>query len=199
MLLCAILYEMEEENIEEKPSENTWKELFRFAIIVLLVVAPIRLFIAQPFVVSGSSMFPTFIDKDYLIVDEISYRLNNPERDDVIIFRYPNDPSKFFIKRIIGLPGEAVDIKGSEVTITNKTHPEGFVLKQPYVKNQAESKTHLELKEKEYFVMGDNRSASSDSRYWGAVPRKNIVGRALLRLLPIKEIGVLPGKYTQAE
>src|SRR3989344_3774635 len=113
MLLCAILYEMEEENIEEKPSENTWKELFRFAIIVLLVVAPIRLFIAQPFVVSGSSMFPTFIDKDYLIVDEISYRLNNPERDDVIIFRYPNDPSKFFIKRIIGLPGEAVDIKGS--------------------------------------------------------------------------------------
>jgi signal peptidase I len=196
--MCYII-RMEIENLEEKQKDKSWWELLRFGLIALVIVAPIRLFIAQPFVVSGSSMVPTFIDKDYLIVDEITYKFNDPKRDDVIIFRYPLDKSKFFIKRIIGLPGETVDIKGSVITITNGEHKDGLVLDQPYVKNQKEDTVHTVLKDNEYFVMGDNRSASSDSRYWGAVPRKNIVGRALLRLLPFGEMGILPGKYTQTE
>ncbi len=192
---------METEEIEKKESnaQSLW-ELARFAILALLIVIPIRLFVAQPFIVSGSSMDPTFSNSQYLIVDEISYRLNEPKRNDVVIFKYPRDPKlkTFYIKRIIGLPNETVDITGSNVTITNKEHPEGFNLEQPFVKNAPiyEMK-HFELKDNEYFVMGDNRNHSSDSRVWGPVPRKLLIGRAFLRLLPISKIDILPGQYKQ--
>lgn len=183
----------------EKFDKKSFWELVRFALIAVAIVIPIRIFIAQPFIVSGASMDPTFEDGQYLIIDEISYRFNNPQRDDVVVFRYPNDTKKFFIKRIIGLPNEIVDIKRSTVTITNKEHPDGLILEQPYVKNTAENETHLELKDGEYFVIGDNRSASSDSRYWGAVPEKLLIGKVFLRLLPISKIGISPGDYKQAE
>lgn len=183
---------------EKTKSQSFW-ELVRFAIVAIAIVIPIRIFIAQPFIVSGSSMVPTFQDGQYLIVDELSYRLSSPKRDDVVVFRYPNDQTKFFIKRIIGLPGETVDISGNEVTITNKEHPEGFKLEQPFVKNIADNVTHLELNDNEYFVMGDNRPASYDSRAWGSVPKKLLIGKAFLRLLPITKINLLPGSYTQSE
>ncbi len=198
--------EQKEELLEiktpDEPKESTGQsiwEFVRFAIIAVIIVIPIRVFIAQPFIVSGSSMFPTFENGQYLVVDEISYRLGYIKRDDVVVFRYPNDTTKFFIKRIIGLPNEIVDIKGNDVYITNKEHPEGLKLDQPYVKNESSNETHFELKGDEYFVMGDNRSASSDSRYWGAVPRNLMVGRAFLRLLPVNKVSVLPGNYKQAE
>lgn len=198
---------MEEIKLENKPEETAkektnWQsfwEVVRFAVIALVIVIPIRVFIVEPFVVSGSSMFPTFKNGDYLIIDKISYELGNPKRDDVIVFRYPKDQTKFFIKRIIGLPNETVDIKGNIVTITNYLHKDGFKLDEPYIKNIANSDTHFELKSDEYFVMGDNRSASSDSRYWGAVKKKLLVGKALLRLLPIGNINIFPGKYKQSE
>ena len=183
----------------QKTKMQQFWELVRFAIIAIAIVIPIRIFIAQPFIVSGSSMVPTFEDGQYLIVDELSYRLGNPKRDDVVVFRYPNDQKKFFIKRIIGLPNETIDINGNEVTVTNKEHLNGFKLDQPYVKNIANNDIHFELKDNEYFVMGDNRSSSSDSRYWGAVPKKLLIGKAFLRLLPISKIGVMPGSYKQAE
>ncbi|MEK7190204.1 MAG: signal peptidase I [Patescibacteria group bacterium] len=183
-----------------KTKMQSFWELVRFAFVALVIVIPIRFFVIQPFIVSGSSMVPTFENNDYLIIDKISYELGNQKRDDVVVFRYPNDPTKFFIKRIIGLPGETIDIKGSEVTITNEDHPEGFKLDQPFVKNLANNDTHLELKNDEYFVMGDNRNASSDSRYWGAVKKDLLIGRALLRLRfwPINNlVDVLPGNYTR--
>lgn len=180
-----------------KSSWESFIELARFAIIAVLIVLPIRIFIAQPFIVSGSSMFPTFLDKDYLIVDEISYTLGEPKRNDVVIFRYPNDTKKFFVKRIIGLPNETVEIKGSVVTIKNTEYPDGFILDEPYVKNTSENTTHFELANDEYFVMGDNRNASYDSRAWGAVPKKLLVGRALVRLWPINKIDLFPGYYQQ--
>jgi signal peptidase I len=142
-------------------------------------------------------MVPTFENNEYLIVDEISYRIHEPERGDVIIFRYPKDPSKFFIKRIIGLPGETLTINGQKITVKNESHPEGFTVDEPYVKNQATNELTVTLPEGQYFVMGDNRSASSDSRVWGNVPEKNIIGRAFLRVLPIAEASVLPGDYKQ--
>lgn len=144
-------------------------------------------------------MVPTFEDKEYLIVDEISYRLNDPKRDDVVIFRYPNDQKKFFIKRIIGLPNETVDIKGTEVTITNKEYPDGFKLDQSFIQNNINSDVHHELKSDEYFVMGDNRPASYDSRNWGAVPKNLLIGKAFLRLFPISKIDLLPGSFKQSE
>ena len=182
-----------------KTKRQSFWELVRFALVALIVVIPIRVFVAEPFVVSGSSMIPTFEDSDYLIVDKLSYKLNDPKRDDIVVFRYPNDQKKFFIKRIIGLPKETVDIKGSVVTITNGDYKNGFVLDEPYVKNISNNTTHLELKAGEYFVMGDNRSGSSDSRYWGPVKKDLLVGKAFLRLLPIGEIGILPGKYKQKD
>ena len=179
---------------ELSKKESFW-ELVRFAVIAILVVIPIRIFIAQPFVVSGASMSPTFLNGEYLIVDEISYRLEDPKRYDVVIFRYPNDTKKFFIKRIIGLPNETVEINGNTVTIINEEHKEGFNLDQPFVKNISNNNIHYELKNDEYYVLGDNRNQSSDSRYWGAVQEKLIVGKAFLRLLPIKKIDIFPGKY----
>ena len=183
---------------EKSGSQSFW-ELLRFALIALVIVVPIRVLVAEPFIVSGSSMDPTFKNGDYLIVDKLTYKLSDPKRDDIVIFRYPGDPSKFFIKRIIGLPGETVDINGGEITITNPEHPDGFVLDQPFIKKPSDNQLHFPLKNDEYFVMGDNRNASSDSRYWGAVNRKLLAGRAFLRLLPINKIETLPGDYNQSE
>lgn len=187
------------EKIQEKTIAQSFWELVRFAVIALIVVIPIRIFIAEPFVVSGSSMVPTFENGNYLIIDKISYKLSTPKRDDVVVFRYPGDTTKFFIKRIIGLPNETVDISGNEITITNEKYKDGFKLDQPFVKNPGNNNTHLELKSDEYFVMGDNRNASSDSRYWGAVKENLLVGKAFMRLLPISKIDFMPGNYKQTE
>ena len=132
-----------------------------------------------------------------MIVDKISYKLSDPKRNDVVIFKYPRDKEKLFIKRVIGLPNETVDIKGNTVTITNEKNKQGFTLNEPYVKYGSNNDTHFELKEDEYFVMGDNRGGSSDSRIWGAVKRDLFTGRVFLRLLPINKINILPGNYKQ--
>ncbi|MDD5721242.1 MAG: signal peptidase I [Candidatus Pacebacteria bacterium] len=185
-----------EEQIKKTKWQSFW-ELVRFALVALIIVVPIRAFVAEPFIVSGSSMVPTFTNGDYLIIDKISYELGNPKRDDVVVFRYPGDTTKFFIKRVIGLPNETVDIKGNDVTITNSAHPEGFKIDQPFVKNTSNNEEHIVLKSDEYFVMGDNRSASSDSRAWGPVKKDLFTGRAFLRLLPISKLNLLPGNYQQ--
>ncbi|MEI7810503.1 MAG: signal peptidase I [bacterium] len=187
-----------QEAVKKTLGQSIW-ELVRFALIAVIIVFPFRMFVAQPFVVSGSSMVPTFENGQYLIVDEISYRLGNPKRDDVVVFKYPNDTTKFFIKRIIGLPGETVDVKGNDVIITNKEHPDGFKLDQPFVSNIGNSDTHYQLKDNEYFAMGDNRPNSYDSRNWGPVPKNLLVGKPFLRLYPLSKIGVLPGSYKQVE
>ncbi len=160
----VLFYKMPEETKQE-PKQNTFWETVKFIVIALLIVIPFRIWIAQPFVVSGASMEPTFINGDYLIVDEISYRFEQPQKGDVIIFRYPLDPSKFFIKRIEGLPGDTVTENGKQIV----------------------------LAENEYYVLGDNRNESLDSRYWGSLPKSLIVGRAFLRLWPVSKIGVFPG------
>jgi len=171
-------------------------EIISFSLIAFLIVLPIRFFVAQPFIVSGASMEETFSTGEYLIVDQLSYRFEEPERGDVIIFRYPKDPSKFFIKRIIGLPGDTLTIEGNVVEITNKAHPSGLVLDEPYVKSMSQDTTLTEeLGDGEYFVMGDNRDASSDSRMWGVLSRDKIVGQAFLRLFPFTTIELSPGDY----
>jgi len=187
------------ENQKTKTNAQAFWELVRFAIVAVLIVVPIRVFIAQPFIVSGSSMVPTFSDGQYLIIDELSYLIGKPQRDDVVVFKNPNNPKIYFIKRIIGLPGEKVDVVGNDVTITNQEHPEGFKLNQSFIVNTGGIDGHMQLGQDQYFVMGDNRPASSDSRYWGAVPKNLLVGKAFLRLLPINKIDFMPGAYKQAE
>ncbi len=170
-------------------------ELIRFALITLFIVLPIRIYIAQPFIVSGSSMDPTFKDGEYLIIDEISYRFDAPDRGDVIVFRYPQDTTTFFIKRIIGLPGETVDIKDSTVTIEGVDGTSTFTLDESYLSHPTWSVSRIKLSDEEYFVMGDNRPASSDSRIWGPLNKDLIIGRALVRLLPAKRIDLFPGEH----
>lgn len=191
---------MEERITTDAPSsptpkkENFFAELFRFTVFALVVVVPIRMFIAQPFIVQGASMEPTFETGEYLIVDQVTYRFEEPARGDIIIFRYPKDPSKFFIKRVIGLPGDTVTINRDVVTIKNSEHPDGFVLDEPYTHEERPTTVLSEtLGEHEFFVMGDNRDMSSDSRVWGVLPEENIVGRAIVRLLPFGTIGLFPG------
>ena len=189
----------ETETTPSAPTENSFLEIVRFSIIALLIVVPVRMFIAQPFIVSGASMEQTFHNGEYLIVDQVSYHLHAPERGDVVIFRYPRDPSKYFIKRIIGVPGDTITIEGDTVTIVNETHPEGFTVNEPYIKSMLAGVTITEeLGDREYFVMGDNRDESSDSRVWGVLQEERIIGKAFLRLFPPQEFEVLPGAANEA-
>lgn len=173
-------------------------EIIQFTLIAVLIVLPFRLFIAQPFVVNGESMVPTFNNGDYLIVDQLSYRFTEPKRGSVVIFRYPFDTSKFFIKRIIGLPGETISIKDGEVTVKNKENPDGFVVDSSFVtETETDSLSATLLKHDEYFVMGDNRAGSSDSRSWGPLEEVYIVGRPFVQLLPVTDLGVFPGNISE--
>ena len=190
----AIEKEEPEKNLEENKKEHPFIEIIRFSIIALIIVIPIRMFVAQPFIVSGASMEETFQSGEYLIVDQVSYHLHDPARGDVIVFRYPKDPSKYFIKRVIGLPGETIKIEGSTVTIINKEHPDGFVINEPYIKSMSHDNQLTEtLSAREYFVMGDNRDRSSDSRAWGILTEDRIIGKAFLRLFPPNALDVMPG------
>lgn len=172
--------------------EIIW-ETVRYALIAALIIIPIRTFIAQPFVVSGNSMYPTFHNGEYLIVNELAKYQGVYNRGDVVILRYPNDPSKYFIKRVIGLPGETVSIKNGVVSITSSKITTPLVLDEPYVKNPKIDNSSRTLDNEEYFVMGDNRAQSSDSRIWGPVPARLMDGKALLRLFPFTQIALHPG------
>jgi len=180
---------------EQKP-ESFFKETLRFAILTLIIVLPIRIFIAEPFVVSGASMEPTFKNGDYLIVDRLSYQFGEPSRGEVVIFRYPKDPSKYFIKRIIGLPKETLVFSSDKLIIKNAENPNGFTLNQDYAVKNRPTDGSVTLRENEYFVMGDNRPQSSDSRVWGPLPEDHIVGRALIRLFPPSKISIWPGSIS---
>ncbi len=162
-------------------------ELIQVAAISLAIIIPVRYFLIQPFYVKGASMEPNFFDHEYLIIDEVSYRFRTPERGDIVVFRYPNDPSQFFIKRVIGLPGETVEIANGKVKVFNDSNPNGFTLPEKEYLEQIITATtrNVTLKSNEYFVLGDNRTASLDSRYFGPVVRDAIVGRVWLRGWPL--------------
>jgi signal peptidase I len=160
-------------------------EILKIVIIALAIVVPIRYFLFQPFFVKGQSMEPSFENGDYLIIDEISYRFRDPQRGEVIVFRYPNDTSQRYIKRIIGLPGETVEIKEGKVIIYNQSG-ERILEETEYLNPSVYTPGDLRmtLREGEYFVLGDNRIASSDSRRWGSVPENDIIGQVFLRAWP---------------
>ncbi len=194
---------MYEQEIQVQPSNDSpertpsvrsflW-ELARVVIIAFVVMIGFRFFVAEPFIVSGSSMVPNFHNREYLVINKIAYRMHEPVRGDVIVFRYPKDPSQYFIKRIIGLPGEKVKVEGGQIVVYNDEHPDGTVLKEPYLPNQSITfgkNDIVTLGSDEFFVLGDNRLASSDSRVWGILPREDIVGTAWLRVFPLNTFGL---------
>ena len=171
-------------------------ELFKIVLISFVIIAPIRYFLIQPFYVKGASMEPNFYDHEYLIIDEISYRFNDPKRGEIIVFRYPKNPQEFFIKRIIAFPGERVQVKDGGVIVYNDENPDGMTLEETYleknVKTYSLSEDAITLGPSEYFVLGDNRNASKDSRSFGPVDRSFVIGKVLLRGWPFDRLDVFP-------
>lgn len=182
---------MNDEN-QPKTSSSFW-EMVKYIILALIIVIPFRMFVAQPYIVSGLSMDPTFKDADYLIVDQLSKRFEEPARQSVVIIKYPKDPSKYFIKRLIGFPGDTIEIKDGVVTVFNADHKDGLILEEPYIVYSKIEDFSITLGDDEYFVMGDNRAGSYDSRMWGPLPKKYIIGRPLIRLFPVSKINLWPG------
>lgn len=189
---------MDEENNQNYDTKNEilafiW-ETVKVVVISLVIILPIRYYLVQPFFVKGASMEPNFEDGDYLLVDELSYRFRDVQRGEVIVFRYPQQPSQFFIKRVVGLPGETVQIKDDKVTIFNAKNLDGLMLNEAYL--APEQKTlgtaTTKLDDNEYFVLGDNRLQSSDSRRWGPVNRTLVTGRAFLRPWPFTRASKIP-------
>lgn len=179
-------------------------EIIKIVALAFIIIVPIRVFLFQPFFVQGASMEPNFEDGQYLIINEFGFKetdlkfinvasFKELERQRSVVFRYPLDPKKFFIKRVIGLPGEKVQIKNGEIKIFNQENPDGFVLdEKEYISALTKTKGDIlvTLKENQYFVLGDNRAFSSDSRVWGPVPKKDIIGEVLLRAWPLDKISV---------
>jgi len=170
-------------------------DFLKIVVISLVIILPIRYLIIQPFYVKGASMEPTFHDHQYLIIDEIGYRFNEPRRGDIVVFRYPQNPQEYFIKRVIGLPGERVEIREGSVYIYNDQFPEGFVLDESAyladnVRTYNLSEEIVTLRSGEYFVLGDNRNASKDSRSFGAVNKSFLTGRVMFRGWPFNQITV---------
>ena len=161
-------------------------EIAKIVIIALLIVIPIRYFIFQPFLVRGQSMEPNFQDGDYLIIDEISYRFNQPQRGEVIVFKSPNYPSQRFIKRIIGLPGEEIKVENGKVFVSKDGQiwalDESDYLSPSIITS---GDIRVSLGKDEYFVLGDNRKSSYDSRRWGVLPAEDIIGRVFIRAWPL--------------
>ena len=163
-----------------------FRDLLPVIVVSLGIIIPVRYFLIQPFYVKGASMEPNFHDNEYLIIDELSYRFNEPQRGDIVVFRYPNDPSEFFIKRVIGLPGERIVVKDGHITVFTSLHPEGVTLDETeYLGTTLTSQTRdVTLGNDEFYLLGDNRQASLDSRIFGPVHRSFLVGRVWVRGWP---------------
>jgi len=169
-------------------------ELIKVFLLAVVIIVPIRYFLVQPFFVRGASMEPNFYDGEYLVIDELSYYLRDARRGEVVVFRSPNNRSQFFIKRVIGLPGETVTIKDGRVEITSDDFDQGTILDESqYLSEKIRTGGQItyDLGESEFFVLGDNRAASSDSRSWGALDEKGIVGRAWIRVFPLSRLGII--------
>ena len=167
-------------------------EFLKIILIAAVIVLPIRYFIFQPFIVKGESMMPNFQSGDYLIVDELSYLVSKPHRGDVVVLKYPLDMSQRFIKRIVALPGETVEIKNGKITITKDSNT--IVQNEKnYLPNLSgtDGDIRMTLDGDNYFVLGDNRDHSYDSRTWGILPKQDIVGKAALRLFPITSLSFI--------
>lgn len=168
---------------------RSFGEVLATVLIAVLAVVLIRSYLIQPFLVSGKSMEPSFSDGDYLLIDELTYRLRAPRRGEVVVFAH--DAETFYIKRIVGLPGEIVAIRGGKIRIGNKDG-EWRSIEEGYA---APSRTfgdyQVSLGKNEYYVLGDNRNFSYDSRRWGPLASERIVGVARLRLWPVARAMVI--------
>ncbi|MAF14252.1 MAG: signal peptidase I [Parcubacteria group bacterium] len=168
-------------------------EIFKVVVISLAIIIPVRYFIIKPFYVKGASMEPNFYDREYLIINEISYYFETPIRGDSVVFRYPYDPNQYFIKRIVAMPGEKIKISDGKVFITKSGQTEEVLLEEDYLLPAMKTlgDVEVELALDEYYLLGDNRLASLDSRAFGPVKREYIIGKTLLRGWPLNQFGLV--------
>ena len=182
--------------VEQVPKQQSYFfvvwDFLKIILIAAVIVLPVRYFIFQPFIVKGDSMVPNFHSGDYLIIDEISYRFSEPQRGDVVVLKYPKDTTQRFIKRIVGLPGETIQIKDGVITITKGT--ESITLNErAYLPDATitQGDKNITLSEGKYYVLGDNRQFSYDSRGWGELPKENIIGKVFFRVFPVSTMGLM--------
>ncbi len=197
--------EAPEENEEYLTTRELLMEMGKILLLAVAIIIPIRVFFFQPFFVQGSSMEPNFEDGEYLVVSEFGYKYTllpigsdfavrpwkELTRQEPVVFHYPKNPEQYYIKRVIGLPGESVEIKGNKVIIINKIHPDGYVLDEKAYLDKTVSTTdmpRLKLADDEYFVLGDNRPFSYDSRAFGPVKKQAVIGNVLLRAWPMSRL-----------
>lgn len=162
-------------------------EILESVAIAVILAVIIRFFLFQPFYIPSGSMEPTLQPGDRIIVNKITYRFSEPKRGDIMVFKYPRDPKRDFIKRAVGLPDENLNIKDSVVYINNKPIPQPFL--EPGL--QFGSFGPVDVPTGSYFMMGDNRNNSEDSRVWGTLPGENIVGKAMFIYWPLSRIGMV--------
>lgn len=162
-------------------------EIFKIVFIAALIVIPIRYFLFQPFIVKGDSMEPNFQNSDYLLIDELSFRFRDPRKGEVVVLRPPNQPSSRYIKRIVGLPGETIKIINGKVIISDQDGFDYPLDESSYLPISVftPGSAQISLGEQEFFVLGDNRQFSSDSRVFGVLLKKEIIGRVFFRVLPL--------------
>lgn len=170
---------------------NAFYETLRTVVLVLLTAFIIRVFIMQPFLVQGASMEPTLTNSEYLIVEKVAYKFRQPERGEIVVFRAPVNWTENYIKRVIALPGETIKIEDSKIFINNKVLEESYIESSGVSFDNPDYSLELTLGEDEYFVIGDNRNHSSDSRSWGPLPRQNIIGRAFIAIFPLDFFGII--------
>ncbi len=166
-------------------SLNFW---FRDLVVVVGLVLIIVIFLYQPVRVEGVSMMPRIHDQERIFINKFEYRFSSIRRGDVVVFSFPLDPHRTFIKRIIGLPGETVQILDGKVYINSQELRESYVPRSFEIDEQ---ETPILVSSDHYYVMGDHRNMSNDSRSWGLVPRGNIIGKAVLRYWPLDEFGLI--------
>jgi len=162
------------------------REFVETLLLTLLIYVLVRSFLFENYRVVGRSMDPTLENNQYLAVGKLGYRLHAPQRGDIIVFRDPREDGRKLIKRVIGLPGEVLEIRNGQVLVNNQPLDEPYVLSQGHY-----SYPPMTLPEDEYFVLGDNRNNSSDSHNWGLLPRKEIIGKAWLSYWPPRLWGII--------
>lgn len=175
-------------------------EIAKIIVVAISIIVVVRYFLIQPFVVKGASMEPSFYDKEYLIVNEMTYRLRDPVRGEVVVFHPPErikegvyeESNQYYIKRVIGLPGETVEVRDGHVTIYNEAEPNGVLLDETYTEEYTDGHLRVVVPAGQYFLMGDNRDASLDSRAFGTVPFENLIGRVWVRGYPLDRLGGFP-------
>lgn len=194
---ATIPVEAEQPSVSERVLHAGW-EIVKTVSIIVIVALLIRTFLVQPFFVDGESMEPSFHPRDYLLVNQLNYNLSPPKRGDVVVFKAPLSPDENYIKRVIAVPGETVELRNGAVVVTNQQHGSGVTVSEPYiqagVRTLAESsQTKWQLSADQYFMLGDNRlpGMSSDSRAFGPVPKANLVGKVALRVYPLADFGTI--------